>query len=165
MPIGTQEQIDKLTDECPDCHGEVGGGGGNSDEPAWTCSPCVGGRVARLSKDGGEEGRDDLHRTLTADVTHLLGSLDWALRWIEETAETPLQDEEPDAFAEYEKARSYLLPPATNQQPQDEGRAAKAQKRHEELGHSASETFTRCPDPGCQIEDAETRRPQDEEER
>lgn len=72
--------------------------------------------TTRLSEDR----RDDLHRTLTADVTTLLGSLDWALRWIEETAEVPLQDEEPGAFAEYEKARSHLLPPATTQKPQDE---------------------------------------------
>jgi uncharacterized Zn finger protein (UPF0148 family) len=37
-----------------------------------------------------------------------------------------------------------------------EGSRDAAQKRHEDLGHSASESFTRCPDPGCQIEAANT---------
>ena len=42
-----------------------------------------------------------------------------------------------------------------------------AQKRHEDLGHSASESFTRCPDPGCQTEafNARTEPPAGEAER
>lgn len=58
-PHGTREQIEKLTVQCPDCDGEVGGGGGNSDEPEWTCSTCVGGRVPASTPEGqgGDGGR------------------------------------------------------------------------------------------------------------
>ena len=53
--IGSKEQIEGLTEECPDCHGEVGGGGGNSDEPEWTCETCIWGRVPKAEKQLAEQ--------------------------------------------------------------------------------------------------------------
>jgi hypothetical protein len=43
-PHGSSEIVEKLTRECPDCEGSLGGGGGNTDEPSWTCTTCVWGR-------------------------------------------------------------------------------------------------------------------------
>lgn len=63
--------------------------------------------------DGAEEGprRDALHKTLTADITRLIGSLDWALRWIETNGEVPLDDDEPEEFARYREAKALMAPP------------------------------------------------------
>lgn len=44
-PHGSMEIVEKLTRVCPDCEGSLGGGGGNSGEPEWHCTTCVGGRV------------------------------------------------------------------------------------------------------------------------
>lgn len=55
--------------------------------------------------------RDELHKTLTADITRLIGSLDWALRWIEGWLEAPLEDEQPEDYAAYQTAKALLAPP------------------------------------------------------
>jgi hypothetical protein len=58
--------LDALTETCPDCEGEIGGGGGNSDEPEWHCSTCIGGRVVKKDtldsarREGAEEERERL---------------------------------------------------------------------------------------------------------
>jgi len=48
MPAGTKDQIEKLTEVCPECEGE--GGGSGIDEPTWTCDRCEGlGRVTKAA--------------------------------------------------------------------------------------------------------------------
>lgn len=54
--------------------------------------------------------RDELHKTLTADISRLIGSLDWALRWIEFCAEVPTGDE-PDDLEQFQTAKALLAPP------------------------------------------------------
>ena len=60
-------------------------------------------RKAESPKD-----RTEREKTVTNDVTRLVGSLDWALRWIDECGEVPLKGEEPEAHAAFVVARKLI---------------------------------------------------------
>jgi hypothetical protein len=46
VPVGTKEQIERLTKECPECEADDSGGGVDEPPSAMsTCTNCVGGRV------------------------------------------------------------------------------------------------------------------------
>jgi hypothetical protein len=73
--IGTKEQIERLTEECPVCEADDSGGGYDEPPSAMsTCTRCVGGRVPAKQNlgDGGQE--EELALRL-ADVMAVIQSL------------------------------------------------------------------------------------------
>lgn len=66
-PIGTQEQLDRLTKECPECEADDSGGGVDEPPSAMsTCTNCVGGRVPAT-----DTSKEERPRTYTTEQARM----------------------------------------------------------------------------------------------